>query len=41
VLTRRLAEPYRSAAHEAIKRVSSKTDLSDDVREIISRALQD
>ncbi len=38
---RRLAEPYRAAAHEAIKRVSSKTDLSDDVREIISRALQD
>jgi aminopeptidase N len=38
---RRLAEPYRTAAHEAIKRVSSKTDLSDDVREIISRALQD
>ncbi len=38
---RRLAEPYRTAAHEALKRVAAKTDLSDDVREIISRALQD
>jgi aminopeptidase N len=38
---RRLAEPYRTAAHEAIKRVSAKTDLSDDVREIITRSLQD
>ncbi|TBO32844.1 aminopeptidase N [Aquabacterium lacunae] len=38
---RRLAEPYRSAAQEALKRVAAKTDLSDDVREIITRALQD
>ena len=35
----RLAEPYRSAAHEAINRVAAKTDLSSDVREIVSRAL--
>jgi aminopeptidase N len=38
---RRLAEPYRSAAREAIGRVASKAELSDDVREIITRALQD
>ena len=37
----RLAEPYRSAAHEAIKRVAAKTDLSNDVREVVSRALGD
>ncbi len=35
----RLAEPYRSAAHEAIKRVAAKPDLSRDVREVISKAL--
>ncbi len=35
----RLAEPYRSAAHEAISRVAAQTDLSHDVREIVSRAL--
>jgi aminopeptidase N len=34
-----LAEPYRSAAAEAIRRVAAKPDLSGDVREIISRAL--
>ncbi len=38
---RRLAEPYRSAAREAIARVAAKTELSDDVREIVTRALQD
>ena len=38
---RRLAEPYRSAAREALNRVASRTELSDDVREIITRALQD
>jgi aminopeptidase N len=37
----RLAEPYRSAAREAVARVASKTDLSADVREIVSRALAD
>jgi aminopeptidase N len=35
----RLAEPYRSAARVAIERVAAKADLSNDVREVISRAL--
>jgi aminopeptidase N len=35
----RLAEPYRGAARVAIERVAAKTDLSNDVREVISRAL--
>jgi aminopeptidase N len=35
----RLAEPYRSAAHQAISRVAAKPDLSSDVREIVTRAL--
>jgi aminopeptidase N len=35
-----LAEPYRSAAREAIVRVGAKAELSDDVREIIGRALE-
>jgi aminopeptidase N len=35
----KLAEPYRSAAFEAISRVAAKPDLSADVREIVSRAL--
>jgi len=38
---RRLAEPYRTAAREAISRVAAKSELSDDVREIVTRALQD
>ena len=38
---KKLAEPYRNAAFEAIKRVSAKTDLSNDVREVISRAMAD
>jgi aminopeptidase N len=37
----RLAEPYRSAAREAVARVAAKTDLSSDVREIVQRALSD
>ena len=36
-----LAEPYRSAAREAIVRVAAKPDLSNDVREIVTRALED
>ncbi len=36
---RKLAEPYRSAAREALARVSAKPDLSNDVREVVSRAL--
>ena len=35
----RLAEPYRSAAREAIARVAAKPDLSNDVREVVGRAL--
>ena len=35
----RLAEPYRSAAKVAIERVAAKTDLSNDVREVVGRAL--
>ncbi len=34
-----LAEPYRSAAREAIARVAAKAELSNDVREIVERAL--
>ncbi len=34
-----LAEPYRSAAREAIARVAAKPDLSSDVREVVDRAL--
>jgi aminopeptidase N len=37
----RLAEPYRSAAREAIARVAAKPGLSNDVREVVSRALAD
>ncbi|MBH1964636.1 MAG: aminopeptidase N [Comamonadaceae bacterium] len=35
----RLAEPYRQAARTAIERVAAKTDLSNDVREVITRTL--
>ena len=35
-----LAEPYRSAAREAIARVAARSELSDEVREIVSRALE-
>jgi aminopeptidase N len=38
---RKLVEPYRSAAHEAIRRVAAKEDLSADVREVIDSALED
>jgi aminopeptidase N len=36
---RKLAEPLRSAAREAIARVAAKPDLSNDVREVVTRAL--
>ncbi len=36
---RRLAEPYRSAARMALKRVAAKDKLSSDVREVVTRAL--
>jgi aminopeptidase N len=35
----KLAEPMRSAAREAIARVAAKPDLSNDVREVVTRAL--
>jgi aminopeptidase N len=35
-----LAEPYRSGAREAIARVAARTELSTDVREIVTRALE-
>ena len=38
---KRLAEPYRSSAREAIERVAAKPKLSNDVREVITRALAD
>ena len=38
---KKLAEPYRSAAREALSRVAAKTDLSNDTREVIDRALAD
>ncbi len=34
-----LAEPYRSAGQEALKRVAAKPDLSTNVREVVSNAL--
>jgi len=38
---KKLAEPYRHAAQEALSRVAAKADLSNDVREVIGRALAD
>jgi aminopeptidase N len=35
----KLAEPYRTAAREAIARVAGRTDLSKDTHEVVSRAL--
>jgi aminopeptidase N len=35
----RLSQPYREAARVAIERVAAKSDLSNDVREVVSRAL--
>ena len=35
-----LAEPYRSAAREAIARVAARNELSTEVREIVNRALE-
>ncbi len=37
---KKLAEPYRSAAQEAVTRVASRTELSNDVREVVTRALE-
>jgi aminopeptidase N len=38
---KKLTEPYRHAACEAIARVAAKPDLSNDVREVVTRALAD
>jgi aminopeptidase N len=38
---KKLAEPYRSAAREAIARVAAKAELSNDVREVVTHALAD
>jgi aminopeptidase N len=37
----KLAEPYRSAAREAIARVAARPDLSKDTHEVVMRALAD
>jgi aminopeptidase N len=36
---KKLAQPYQEAAKHAIERVAAKADLSNDVREVVSRAL--
>jgi len=36
---KKLAEPYRQAAKAAIERIAAKSDLSSDVREVVTRAL--
>ncbi|GAC1606812.1 MAG: aminopeptidase N [Ramlibacter sp.] len=38
---KKLVEPQRSAARQAIARVAAKPDLSNDVREVVTRALAD
>jgi aminopeptidase N len=38
---KKLVEPMRSAAREAIARVAARPDLSNDVREVVTRALAD
>jgi aminopeptidase N len=38
---KKLAEPYRQAAKTAIERVAAKHDLSNDVREVVTRALSE
>ena len=35
----KLAEPWRTAAYEAIGRIAAHTALSNDVREVVTRAL--
>jgi aminopeptidase N len=36
---KKLAEPYQGAAREAIARIAARTELSKDVREVVTRAL--
>ncbi len=38
---KKLAEPYRGAAREAIARVAAQAELSNDVREVVTRALSE
>jgi len=38
---KKLADPWRTAAREAIARVAARPDLSNDVREVVTRALAD
>jgi len=38
---RNLAQPYQHAAAEALKRIAAKADLSKDVSEVVTRALQE
>jgi aminopeptidase N len=38
---KKLVEPLRGAAREAIARIAAKPDLSNDVREVVTRALSD
>ena len=38
---KKLVEPYRSAARDAIARVADKSNLSNDVQEVVNRALAD
>ncbi len=38
---KKLVEPCRSAAREAIARIAARSDLSNDVREVVTRALAD
>ncbi len=38
---KKLAEPWRTAAREAIARVAARAELSNDVREVVTRALAD
>ena len=38
---KKLAEPWRTAAREAIARVAAREHLSNDVREVVTRALAD
>ena len=38
---KKLADPYRNHAREAIARVAAKPNLSNDVREVVTRALAD
>jgi aminopeptidase N len=38
---KKLVEPLRSAAREAIARIAARPDLSNDVREVVTRALAD